>query len=37
MFPNVAHKYMKIKWASYGGGVKPTSIVPSSTTGVNIG
>lgn len=34
MFPNIPHKYFKIKWATYGGGVKPGSIIPTSTAGV---
>ena len=32
--PNTTHKYFKIKWASYGGGVKPTSISSNMASGV---
>ena len=35
-FPNMPHKFLKIKWASYGGGVKPVNIAASTVPGVNI-
>lgn len=30
--PNAPNKYFKIKWASYGGGVKPHNVTPSINT-----
>ena len=29
--PNSVNKYFKIKWASYGGGVKPSNITSTTT------
>lgn len=34
MIPNTPNKYFKIKWASYGGGIKPSNINLTSTPGV---
>lgn len=35
MIPNTPNKYFKLKWASYGGGVKPGNMNLTSTPGVN--
>jgi hypothetical protein len=34
--PNAIGKYFKLKWAAYGGGVKPGSISLTSSPGVII-
>jgi len=34
LIPNVANKHFKLKWGSFGGGVKPSNMNMSSSPGV---